>query len=274
MLTQVEKGQLFRALHQRDHAFIIPNPWDIGTARLLAHLGFEALATTSAGYAFSVGRRDNTIGRTEMMGHVAAIASASDLPVSGDLENGFGDTPEIVAETIRLAAAAGLSGGSIEDNTQRPDHPIYEKDHAVERVRAASEAARALPFTFTLTARCENYLAGRPDLRDTIERLQAYQEAGADVLYAPGLTSQDDIAAVVGAVDRPVNVVMGLQGVQLSLATLSAIGVKRISVGSALSRAALGAFLRAAREMREQGTFSFAEDAVSYSVIGSMFQGL
>jgi 2-methylisocitrate lyase-like PEP mutase family enzyme len=273
MLTQAEKGQRFRALHQRDHAFIIPNPWDIGTARLLAHLGFEALATTSAGFAFSAGKQDNTIGRTEMMGHVAAIASASDLPVSGDLENGFGDAPEIVAETIRLAAAAGLAGGSIEDSTQQPDHPIYEKDHAVERVRAAAETARALPFTFTLTARCENYLVGRPDLTDTIQRLQAYQEAGADVLYAPGLTSQDDIAAVVGAVDRPVNVVMGLQGVQLSLATLSAIGVKRISVGSALSRAALGAFLRAAREMREHGTFSFAEDAVSYREISSMFQG-
>jgi 2-methylisocitrate lyase-like PEP mutase family enzyme len=270
MLTQAEKGLTFHALHQRDRAFIIPNPWDIGTARLLAHLGFEALATTSAGYAFSIGQRDNTIGRDAMLAHVAAIASATDLPVSGDLENGFGDAPEIAAETIRLAAAAGLVGGSIEDSTGRAEHPIYEKEHAVERVRAAVEAARSLRFSFMLTARCENYLCGRPDLKDTIERLQSYQEAGADVLYAPGLTSRDDIAAVVSSVDRPVNVVMGLQGVQLSLADLSAIGVKRVSVGSALSRAALGAFLRAAREMREHGTFSFAEDAISYRDITAL----
>jgi 2-methylisocitrate lyase-like PEP mutase family enzyme len=205
-----------------------------------------------------------------MLAHVAAIASATDLPVSGDLENGFGDAPEIAAETIRLAAAAGLVGGSIEDSTGRAEHPIYEKEHAVERVRAAVEAARSLRFSFMLTARCENYLCGRPDLKDTIERLQSYQEAGADVLYAPGLTSRDDIAAVVSSVDRPVNVVMGLQGVQLSLADLSAIGVKRVSVGSALSRAALGAFLRAAREMREHGTFSFAEDAISYRDITAL----
>jgi 2-methylisocitrate lyase-like PEP mutase family enzyme len=271
MLTQAEKGRAFRALHERDGAFIIPNPWDAGTARLLAHLGFEALATTSAGYAFSAGQRDNTVGRDAMMAHVSAITSATDLPVSGDLENGFGDAPEIVAETIRLAAAAGLAGGSIEDSTARPDHPIYEKEHAVERVRAAAEAARALPFTFTLTARAENYLVGRPDLKDTIARLQAYQEAGADVLYAPGLTTKGDIAAVVRSVDRPVNVIMGLQGVQLSQAELSSLGVKRISVGSALSRAALGAFLRAAREMREHGTFTFAEDAVSYREISLMF---
>jgi 2-methylisocitrate lyase-like PEP mutase family enzyme len=271
MLTQAEKGRAFRALHERHDAFIIPNPWDAGTARLLAHLGFEALATTSAGYAFSAGQRDNTVGRQAMIAHVAAIASATDLPVSGDLENGFGDAPEIVAETIRLAAAAGLAGGSIEDSTARPGDPIYEKEHAVERVRAAVEAARALPFTFTLTARAENYLVGRSDLKDTIGRLQAYQEAGADVLYAPGLTAKDDIAAVVRSVDRPVNVIMGLQGVQLSHAELSSLGVKRISVGSALSRAALGAFLRAAKEMREHGTFTFAEDAVSYREISLMF---
>jgi 2-methylisocitrate lyase-like PEP mutase family enzyme len=271
MLTQAEKGQAFRALHARDHAFIIPNPWDVGTARLLARLGFEALATTSAGYAFSVGQRDNTINRDQMMAHASAIASATDLPVSADLENGYGDTPEIVAETIRLAAAAGLAGGSIEDMSPQPGHPIYEHKHAAERVRAAAEVVRALPFTFTLTARAENYLVGKPDLGDTIKRLQAYQEAGADVLYAPGLTSKDDIAAVVRSVDRPVNVIMGLQGVQLNLAELSAIGVKRVSVGSALTRAALGAFLRAAREMREHGTFTFAEEAVSYRDISAMF---
>ena len=272
MRTQAEKGRAFRALHERDHAFIIPNPWDAGTARLLAHLGFEALATTSAGFAFSVGQRDNTIERDAMMAHVSAIAAATDLPVSGDLENGFGDSPEIVAETIRLAAAAGLAGGSIEDLSGRMGGAVYEIGHAAERVRAAAEAVRGLPFQFTLTARAENYLAGRPDLHDTIKRLQAYQEAGADVLYAPGLTSKDDMAAVVSAVDRPVNVVMGLTGVQLSLADLSAIGVKRISVGSALSRAALGAFLRAAGEMREHGTFAFAAEAVSVRDLSAIFQ--
>jgi 2-methylisocitrate lyase-like PEP mutase family enzyme len=270
-MTQAEKGKTFRALHQRERAFIIPNPWDIGTARLLQHLGFEALATTSAGYAFSVGRRDNTVSREEMMAHLGAIVSATDLPVSGDLENGFGDGPETVAETIRLAAAAGVVGGSIEDATTRPDQPIYEKEHAIDRVRAAAEAARSLPFPFALTARAENYLNGKPDLKDTIARLQAYQEAGADVLYAPGLRSRADIAAVVQSVDRPVNVLMGLQGVDLNLEILSGLGVKRISVGSALSRAALGAFLRAAREMREQGNFSFSEYAVSYQDLSAMF---
>ena len=271
MLTQAAKGVAFCALHERERAFIIPNPWDAGTARLLAYLGFEALATTSAGHAFSVGRTDNTLGRDDVVSHVAVIASATDLPVSADLENGFGDDPKTVAETIRLAAGAGAVGGSIEDASGRPDRPLYELEHAVDRIRAAAAMARALPFRFTLTARAENYLVGKPDLADTITRLQAYQEAGADVLYAPGLASQNDIAAVVRSVDRPVNVVMGLQGVQLSLTTLSAIGVKRISVGSALSRAALGAFLRAATEIRERGTFEFADEAVSYRDITAMF---
>jgi 2-methylisocitrate lyase-like PEP mutase family enzyme len=273
MVTQAKKGEAFRALHQRARAFIIPNPWDAGTARLLADLGFEALATTSAGYAFSAGLPDNVVDRDKMMAHVAEIASATDLPVSADLENGFGDAPETVAETIRLAAAAGLAGCSIEDMS-REAHSIYEHEHAVERVRAAAEAARGLPFVFTLTARAENYLVGRPDLADTIKRLQAYQEAGADVLYAPGLKSREEIAALVSSVDRPVNVVMGLQGVQLSLADLSAIGVKRISVGSALSRAALGAFLRAACEMRDHGTFTFAEEAANYRDINGKFAAL
>ncbi|HSG38041.1 MAG TPA: isocitrate lyase/phosphoenolpyruvate mutase family protein [Thermoanaerobaculia bacterium] len=271
MRTQSEKAVAFRSLHERDQAFIIPNPWDVGTARLLASLGFEALATTSAGYAFSLGQRDNTISREQMMEHVRTIASATDLPVSADLENGFGDDPQTVAETIRMAGDAGLAGGSIEDATSRPEDPIYDFELAVERVRAAVEAARSFPFPFTLTARAENYLCGRPDLADTIRRLQAFQEAGADVLYAPGLVSREDIAAVVRSVDRPVNVVMGLQGAQLSLAELSEIGVKRVSVGSALSRAALGAFLRAAREMRESGTFAFAAEAVSYREISAMF---
>src|SRR5437762_8322405 len=248
MRTQEEKGIIFRALHQRDRAFIIPNPWDIGTARLLAHLGFQALATTSAGYAFSIGQRDNTVGRDKIMAHVRDIAGATDLPVSADLENGFGDEPETAAETIRLGAAAGLVGGSIEDSTTRRDDPIYELEHAAERVRAAAEAAHALPFPFTLTARAENYLFGRRDLNDTIKRLQAYQEAGADVLYAPGLARKEDIAAIVSSLDRPVNVLMGLGGVRvrLTLGELSEIGVKRVSVGSVLSRVSLSAFLRAA----------------------------
>lgn len=270
-MTQAEKARAFRALHQRDHAFIIPNPWDPGTARLLAHLGFEALATTSAGFAFSVGKRDNTIGRDQMLAHASAIVSATDLPVSADLENGYGDSPESVVETIHGAIAAGLAGCSIEDMSHDPSHPIYELEHAIERIRAAAEAAHAVDFPFTLTARAENYLCGRPDLKDTIRRLQAFQEAGAHVLYAPGLRTKEDIAAVVTSVDCPVNVVMGLQGVQLTLAELSAIGVRRISVGSALSRAALGAFLRAANEMREHGTFSFADQAVSYRDLNAMF---
>ena len=272
MKTQTEKGIVFRALHERDGAFIIPNPWDVGTARLIAHLGFEALATTSAGYAFSIGQRDNTVGRDKMMAHVRDIVAATDLPVSADLENGFGDDPETVAETIRLGAAAGLVGGSIEDSTTRRDDPIYELEHAAERVRAAAELAHSLPFPFALTARAENYLVGRRDLNDTIRRLQAYQEAGADVLYAPGLASKEDIAAVVSSLDRPVNVLMGLPGVRLSLAELSEIGVQRISVGSVLSRVALSAFIRAAEEMRDHGTFSFGDDIVSFRDISAMMK--
>jgi 2-methylisocitrate lyase-like PEP mutase family enzyme len=270
MLSQAEKGEIFRALHERDKAFLIPNPWDAGTARLLEHLGFEALATTSAGHAFSVGWPDGFVDRDQVLAHAAAIASASRLPVSADLENGFGDAPEVVAETIRLAAQAGLAGGSIEDRPRLQEPSVYERGHAVERVRAAAEAARALPFPFTLTARAENYLVGRPDLSDTIARLQAYQEAGADVLYAPGLRSLDEIATLVRSVDRPVNVLMGLKGVALSLDQLSAAGVRRVSVGSALARAALGAFLRAANEMREQGAFSFADEAATYQEINTM----
>jgi 2-methylisocitrate lyase-like PEP mutase family enzyme len=272
MATQSEKGTTFRGLHCCDHAFIIPNPWDVGTARMLAALGFEALATTSAGFAFSIGRRDNTVSRDEVIAHVELIVSATDLPVSADLENGFGDAPEEAAETIRLAAGAGAVGGSIEDATEREDEPIYELAHAAERVRAAVEAAHGLPFPFTLTARAENYLHGRPDLKDTIARLQAYQEAGADVLYAPGLTTRDEIAAVVQSLDRPVNVLMGLPNIALSLNDLSRLGVKRVSVGSGLSRAALGAFLRGAHEMREHGTFTFANQAAKTSEISAMLE--
>jgi 2-methylisocitrate lyase-like PEP mutase family enzyme len=272
MATQAEKGQAFRALHERDGIFIIPNPWDIGSALLLAHLGFEALATSSAGYAFSVGQSDYAIGRDEMVAHVSAVASATHLPVSADLQNGFGDAPEMAAETISLAAAAGAVGGSIEDATGHSENPIYDEALAADRIRAAAESASDLGFPFTLTARAENYLVGRPDLKDTIKRLQAYQEAGANVLYAPGLISKDDIAAVVSSVDRPVNVLMGLEVGQPSLSVLSAIGVRRVSVGSALARAALGALLRAAREMREHGTFTFAEDAASSREIVAMFK--
>jgi len=272
MRTQAEKCAAFRELHERPSAFIIPNPWDIGTARILAHLGFEALATTSAGYAFSIGRRDNAVGRELMMAHARDIVSATDLPVSADLENGFGDAPADAAHTIRLAAAAGLAGCSIEDSTGRADERVYDFALAVERIRAAAEAAKSLPYHFTLTARSENFLVGRPDLDDTIKRLQSFQEAGANVLYAPGLTRAEDIASLVSSVDRPVNVLMGLSGVRLTLADLSALGVKRVSIGSGLSRVALGALIRVAREMLANGTFDFADEAVGFKDVSAMFE--
>jgi 2-methylisocitrate lyase-like PEP mutase family enzyme len=273
MSTQADRASAFKALHEGDSAFIIPNPYDVGTARLLAHLGYQALATTSAGYAFTLGRRDYALTREQVLTHVADLVAASDLPVSADLEGGFGSDPETVAETMRLAAATGLAGGSIEDATGDPSNPIYERNLAVERVQAASEALKTHPYPFMLTARCENFLVGRSDLKDTIERLQSYQEAGAQVLYAPGLRSRDDIATVVNSVDRPLNVLMGLQGVHLNLAELSSLGVKRVSVGSGLSRAALGAFMRAAQEMLDHGTFTFAEDAISYRDVSEIMTG-
>jgi 2-methylisocitrate lyase-like PEP mutase family enzyme len=272
MSTQAQKAETFRALHQRAGAFIIPNPWDAGSARLLAHIGFEALATTSMGYAFSLGRRDGSLNREETLAYAKQIVDATDLPVSADLENGFGDSPEAAAETIRLAADIGLVGGSIEDATGNAADPIYAFGLAVDRVRAAVAAARSLPFPFMLTARAENFLWGRPDIRYTIKSLQAFQEAGADVLYAPALTTREDIAAVVSSVDRPVNVVMGLRGVQMSVAELAEMGVKRISVGSALARTATGAFLRVAREMREKGTFTFAAEAASPKELTEIFE--
>lgn len=269
MATQTEKGRAFRALHEREGAFIIPNPWDAGTARLLAQVGFEALATTSAGSAFSLGKADGQVGLLATMEQCATIAAATDLPVSGDLENGFGDAPEMVAETIRMAASAGLVGGSIEDASG--DRTIYELQLATERVAAAAEAARAAGFPFTLTARAENYLYGHEDLDDTVRRLRAYQEAGADVLYAPGLKRKEEIVAVVSAVDRPVNVLVGLEGAVFRLEELSEMGVKRVSIGSALSRRAMGAVLEAAREMRERGTFTFASQATRYRDLNEMF---
>jgi 2-methylisocitrate lyase-like PEP mutase family enzyme len=239
---------------------------------MLERLGFEALATTSAGFAFSQGLRDNCVGRERVLEHCRALVAATSIPVSADLENGFGDDPQTVAKTIHLAAATGLCGGSIEDSTRRAEAPIYEEGLAVERVRAAAETVRGLPFPFVLTARCENFLHQRPDLPDTIRRLQAYQDAGADVLYAPGLKSAEDIRAVVQSVDRPVNVLMGVAGINLGVPQLSAIGVKRISVGGALARAALGALIRAAREIRSDGTFHFTNEAAGTSEINSLLE--
>ena len=273
MKTQLEKATEFRHLHTRPGAFIIPNPWDAGSARLLAHCGFEALASTGAGHAFSCGLTDGGVGRERMLRYLAELTAATDLPVSADLEGGFGDAPETVAETIRLAAAAGVVGGSIEDASDDRDAPLYPLGLAVERIQAAAEAARALPFPFTLTARAENFVVGQKDLDDTIRRLQAYQEAGADVLFAPGLQSAGDIARVVAAVDRPVNVVMGFHGVQLGRTMLEALGVKRVSAGGSLARAALGALLRAAEEMRESGTFHYAEEAVAARELSRIFGG-
>jgi 2-methylisocitrate lyase-like PEP mutase family enzyme len=262
--TQGEKAEAFAALHARPGAFVIPNPWDIGTARVLAGLGFEALATTSAGFAFSIGRRDGAITRDEALAHARTIVEATPLPVSADLENGYDHRPEGCAETIRGAVDVGLVGASIEDATGDRDDPIYDASHAAERVAASVEAARAAPFRFTLTARAENFLHGRPDLDDTIARLQAFEVAGADVLYAPGLRDLESIRTVCEAVSKPVNVVMGLPGASLSVDDLAGAGVKRISLGSALSRAALGGFMRAVREIADRGTFDFAADAVTF----------
>ncbi|HEX4522023.1 MAG TPA: isocitrate lyase/phosphoenolpyruvate mutase family protein [Casimicrobiaceae bacterium] len=275
MNAQASRGEKLRMLHARPGVFVIPNPWDAGSAKILALLGFEALATTSAGFAFSVGKPDaeGALNRPDTLANARTIVDATSLPVSADLENGFGDDAETCAETIRLAAETGLVGGSIEDATGRADDPIYPFALSVERVTAAVQAARALPFPFVLTARAENLINGRPDLRDTIRRLEAFAAAGADVLYAPGLTSRDDIAAVVKAVaPKPVNVVMGLSGPRFSLDELASLGVKRVSLGSSLARAAYGAFLEAAREIRDKGTFTFAARAAPYAALNDMFK--
>jgi 2-methylisocitrate lyase-like PEP mutase family enzyme len=267
MPTPIEQALAFRALHNRPGAFVIPNPWDAGSTLLLNAFGFEALATTSAGLAFALGLRNGVTGRAVTLENARAIVEATDLPVSADLENGFGDAPEACAETIRAASAVGLAGGSIEDASGDEARPIYEFQHAVERVAAAAETARSLPIPFVLTARAENFLHGRPDLDDTIRRLQAFEQAGAEVLYAPGLTTLEQIRTVCGSVSRPVNVVMGLVGGAFSVPQLAEAGVKRISLGSTLARAALGALTRAAREMRDQGTFSFAAEAIPFAEI-------
>ncbi|MGH8435784.1 MAG: isocitrate lyase/PEP mutase family protein [Pseudomonas sp.] len=275
MTSQASRAQTFRALHERPGAFVIPNPWDAGSAKMLAALGFEALATTSAGLAFSLGRPDaeGVISRDDTLANAQAIVAATPLPVAADLENGFADEPQGCAETILRAAAVGLVGGSIEDAGGRADAPIYPFELAVARVKAAAEAARSLPFPFTLTARAENLLHGRDDLADTIRRLVAFAEAGADVLYAPGLRTREEIVAVVRAVaPKPVNVLMGLSGLSLSLDELAELGVKRVSVGSALARAAYGAFFRAAQEIQAEGRFSFAEQAMPFAQINALFK--
>jgi 2-methylisocitrate lyase-like PEP mutase family enzyme len=260
--TRQEKFKAFRALHDRPGAFVIPNPWDAGSAKVLAALGFEALATTSAGCAFSRGYLDSApqVTRDVILQNAKEIVEATHLPVSADLQNGFGDSPNICAETFRLAAAVGLAGGSIEDSTGDPKNPIYDFKLAAERVAAAAEAAHASQFL--LTARAENFLHGRPDLDDTIRRLQSFSKAGADVLYAPGLTSLDAIRTVCASVSKPVNVLMGLSGATFSVEELAAAGAKRISVGGSFARAALGALVRAAREVKEKGTFAYAADAL------------
>jgi 2-methylisocitrate lyase-like PEP mutase family enzyme len=274
MTSQASKAAAFQALHEQPGTFVIPNPWDAGSARILASFGFKALATTSAGAAFTLGRPDGGITRAQSLENARAIVEACDLPVSADLENCFGDAPEFVAETIQLAAQAGLVGGSVEDSTGRADEPIYPFEQAVARVKAAVAAARKLSFPFMVTARSENFLHGRADLDDTLRRLQAYAEAGADVLFAPGLKSEAEISAVIKAVaPKPVNVLMGLAGATLSVDTISRLGAKRISTGGSLARAALSGLFRAAEEIQSKGTFGFAADAVPHAKLNTLFRG-
>jgi 2-methylisocitrate lyase-like PEP mutase family enzyme len=272
MTEHAEKASRFLALHRGEDPLLLPNPWDRGSARLLASLGFQALATTSSGHAATLGRLDGSVTRAEALGHAASIAEATELPVSADLENGFADDPAGVAETLRLALQAGLAGCSVEDFTGRPDAPIYDAGLAAERVAAAAAVAHGGPAQLVLTARAENYLHGRPDLSDTIGRLQAYQAAGADVLYAPGLSRLEDIRQLVASVDRPVNV-LARPGVP-AVPELAAVGVSRVSVGGAFAFAALGAVVEAARELSVEGTYAFWERAsVGVQAARSAFGG-
>ena len=257
--SQLEKARRFRALHDAPGTFLIPNPWDAGSARILTTLGFPALATSSFASAVALGRRDGGITRDEALAPARNLVAATDLPVSADLENGFGDSPAAIADTIRLAADAGLVGGSIEDATGDTSHPLFDLETAVARVSAAVAAARSLPFPFTLTARAENFFRGRPDLDDTIRRLQAYERAGADVLFAPALPDLETVRAVCAAVSKPVNFMAGLPGKSFSVAELAAAGVRRISLGASLHRAALGGFMSAANEILQHGTFTFTD---------------
>jgi 2-methylisocitrate lyase-like PEP mutase family enzyme len=268
-VTREQRYEAFKALHERTAAFVIPNPWNAGTAKILTALGFEALATTSGGYAFSIGQEDSTatLTRDGILANAKEIVEATPLPVSADLQDGFGPSPETCAETIRLASAIGLAGGSIEDATGDPSAPIYDFQLAVERIEAAAETAHT--HQFLLTARAENFLHGRPNLEDTIRRLQSFADAGADVLYAPGLPGLEAIREVCASVSKPVNVLMGLKGATFSIEDLAAAGVKRISVGGSFARAALGAFVRAAREVKEKGTFTYATEAISHAEVSS-----
>ena len=274
MRTQAERGKSFRALHERPGIFIMPNPWDAGTAKLFASLGFEALATTSLGFASSRGRVDGSlsISREELIANCREIAEATNLPVNADLENGYADDPDEAATIIRLAADAGVVGGSIEDATGDPAKPIYDFDLAVERVAAAVRVAHALPFPFTLTARAENYLHGRPDLDDTIRRLQAFAAVGADVLYAPGLRDLETIRRVVAAVQKPVNVVISQVDPEITAQQLADVGVKRISVGGALSRLAFAAVRDAALAMRDAGSFRWVRDTFPGKDLKAIFR--
>jgi 2-methylisocitrate lyase-like PEP mutase family enzyme len=272
---QAGKAKLFKALHERAGLLVLPNPWDAGSAKILAAQGFEALATTSAGLAWMLGKPDGAaaVTREESMRNAREIVGATGLPVAADLENGYGDDPEHCATTILQAAQAGLVGGSIEDATGNPGDPIYPFELAVERVRAAVKAARSLPFPFMLTARAENLINGRPDLPDTIRRLEAFAEAGADVLYAPGLKTGEEVSAVVKAVaPRPVNVLVGTAALRLPLEELAALGVKRVSLGSALARVAYGALMQAAEGLRQRGDLSFVSHTVTYAAINDMLK--
>lgn len=271
MKSQIEKSQDFVQLHKPGNCFVIPNPWDRGSARLLSHLGFKALASTGAGFAFSQGRSDLSINAKEMLGHLAELASSTNLPVSADLQNGFADSPTEVAITIVEASKTGIVGGSIEDASGNSDKPIYDIEYAVERIKSATEAAKSLDFKFMLTARAENYLYGRPDVKDTIRRLQAYQDAGADVLFAPGIQSKEDISSIVSSIDRPLNVIMGFQGIQLTVSELQELGVTRISLGGSLARAAYGELVRAATEVLSQGSFNYAGNTISGKEINGIF---
>lgn len=257
--SQHDKATAFRALHEGPGAFVIANPWDAGSARILAALGYPALATSSGASAGTLGRRDGRVAREECLAQARSICAATDLPVSADLEKGFGDAPADAAQTILLAAQAGLVGGSIEDATGSRDQPLYELSHALARVAAAVEAARSLGFPFVLTARCENFLRGRPDLEDTIARLQAYEKAGADVLMAPGLPDLNAVRAVCTALKKPVNFMAGIKGKSFTVAELEAAGVRRISLATSLYRAAMSGLLEAAKEVKERGSFGYLE---------------
>jgi len=264
MRSQAEKARVFRALHERPGIFVMPNPWDAGTAKLFASLGFEAMATTSFGFANALGRVDGTlaVNREELIANCREIAQATELPVNADLENGYADDPKEAAEIIRIAAEAGVVGGSIEDATGNDAKPIYDFNLAVERVAAAAEAARSLAFPFTFTARAENFLHGRRDLDDTVKRLQAFARAGADVLYAPGLRDLATIRQVVAAVSKPINIVMSAADPDLTTQQLADAGVKRISVGGSLSRLAFAAVRDAAVAMRDQGSYQWVRQAM------------